>query len=194
MTTAEEHQILDTTATSIRNYPACMRESTKDMQMILGSELTLKQIQCEAAKKGHSLLIQNEHIKQYIRVMDKIRYAPGGDKKRLIESGNNKDRYPFSYNGHPFRIFIKIDTQNDLYSLSEKIDMEYTHVLGIALILGYQQVMSEASNLPRMELYEAIKRECQAFDWFFQKRVAQKVIEYYDTKIDLEKKTISWSD
>lgn len=188
MTTLEEIQILDIIQTSIRNYPICITDARKDMQMILGSKLTLKQIQCEAAKKGYSELLDNNEIELFLKIIQKIRY------EKQIPQDNNLDSYPFSDKVNSVPVYIEKDTYNGLYGLADRLEMRYTHVIAWALILGYRQIMEEAAKtgkIPRPRIHEAIKKESENISKFLKTRTLHKIVDAYDVTVVLDNEQIS---
>ncbi len=188
MTTPEELQIVDIVQTSIRNYPICITDARKDMQMILGSELTLKQIQCDAAKKGYSELLDNKEIKLFLNIIHKIRY------EKQIPQNNNLDAYPFSDKVTSVPVYIEKETHNGLYGLADRLEMYFTHVMAWALIIGYRQIMDEAAKngkIPRPQIHESIKKESENISKFLKNRTLHKIIDAYDVSVVLDNGQVS---
>lgn len=157
-----------------------------------------KDIQVEALLIGFTTLRDSEHVSQYKKIMERIKYGDNPEIKITGEQIAKKDRFEFSGSiiKHPVRFEINKKTSDSMYALAGKIDMDTNNFDFMAYAIGCQSMLSNISpellNSRNKEIINNLTKECARIHRFLELRTLHKIVEHCPIKANYDEKVISW--
>lgn len=158
-----------------------------------------KDIQVEAAIKGHINLRESPYIKKYTDVMDKIEFGNNPDISISFEDRTKRDFFEFAgktINGSK-KFSMGANTRDGLYAISQRINIDTNTFDFMAYTIGYKDLLSSVSpellNAQNKELLRILTNECMRIEKYLKLRTLHKIIEHCPIEIDMDNKILKWS-
>lgn len=183
----------------MRNAPTYLYNAVSTLRYFGEQQFQyIKDIQIEASVKGCTKLRESPHYKKYMEIMNQVEYGNNPDIYITGEQRAKRDRFEFTGSRvmgiTNFKIGVK--TRNDLYVISQNLDMESNDIDLIAYLIGYQDMFSSISqellNPVNMELLKTLTNEVNRVNKFLERRNLHKIIEYCPLEVDYISNSLSW--